>query len=147
MVHSKEIKRNWAEKGLMEDLIIELKTAIAKLLTNILLLQKYKKKKKQTNLFYSFVCAKSLQSCPTRCNPLDCSVPGSSVHGDSLDQNSGVYCHTLLQAIFPTQASSLSLMSRALAGVFVTTRATQEVNDKYGVLHPSSKVYNCLKST
>ena len=27
------------------------------------------------------VCAKSLQSCPTVCNPIDCSPPGSSVHG------------------------------------------------------------------
>ena len=25
--------------------------------------------------------AKSLQSCPTLCNPTDCSLPGSSVHG------------------------------------------------------------------
>ena len=27
------------------------------------------------------VCAKSLQSCPTLCNPMDCSSLGSSVHG------------------------------------------------------------------
>ena len=27
------------------------------------------------------MCAKSLQSCPTLCNPMDCSLPGSSVHG------------------------------------------------------------------
>ena len=27
------------------------------------------------------VCAKSLQSCLTLCNPLDCSLPGSSSHG------------------------------------------------------------------
>ena len=27
------------------------------------------------------VCANLLQSCPTLCNPLDCSPPGSSVHG------------------------------------------------------------------
>ena len=27
------------------------------------------------------VCAKSFQSCPTLCNPKDCSRPGSSVHG------------------------------------------------------------------
>ena len=27
------------------------------------------------------VCAKSLQLCPTLCNPMDCSSPGSSVHG------------------------------------------------------------------
>ena len=26
-------------------------------------------------------CAKSLQSCPTPCDPVDCSPPGSSVHG------------------------------------------------------------------
>ena len=29
------------------------------------------------------VCAKSLQSCPTLYNPMDCSLPGSSVHGFS----------------------------------------------------------------
>ncbi|CAI9174350.1 unnamed protein product [Rangifer tarandus platyrhynchus] len=27
------------------------------------------------------VHAKSLQSCPTPCNPMNCSPPGSSVHG------------------------------------------------------------------
>ena len=27
------------------------------------------------------MCAKSLQSCPTLCNPMDCSPPGSSVLG------------------------------------------------------------------
>ena len=27
------------------------------------------------------MCAKSLQSCPTLCDPLDCSLPGSSVQG------------------------------------------------------------------
>ena len=25
--------------------------------------------------------AKSLQSCPTLCKPMDCSLPGSSIHG------------------------------------------------------------------
>ena len=27
------------------------------------------------------MCAKSLQSCPTLCNPMDCSAPGSCIHG------------------------------------------------------------------
>ena len=27
------------------------------------------------------MCAKSLQSCPTLCDSMDCSPPGSSVHG------------------------------------------------------------------
>ena len=29
----------------------------------------------------SAAAAKLLQSCPTLCNPMDCSLPGSSVHG------------------------------------------------------------------
>ena len=49
------------------------------------------------------------QSCLTLCNPMDCSLPGSSVHGDSPDKNTGVGCHALLQGIFPTQGSNLGL--------------------------------------
>ena len=49
------------------------------------------------------VCVKSLQSCLTLCNPMDCSPPGSSIHGDSPGKNTGVGCHSLLQGIFPTQ--------------------------------------------
>ena len=30
---------------------------------------------------YACMGAKSLQSCPSLCNPMDCSLPGSSVHG------------------------------------------------------------------
>ena len=36
------------------------------------------------------------QSCPTLCNPMDCSLPGSSVHG-TLQARTGVGCHALLQ--------------------------------------------------
>ena len=32
-------------------------------------------------LFLACVCAKSLQSCQILCDPIDCSPPGSSVHG------------------------------------------------------------------
>ena len=35
--------------------------------------------------------------------PMDCSLPGSSVHGDSPGKNTGVGCHALLQGIFPNQ--------------------------------------------
>ena len=48
-----------------------------------------------------------LQLCPILCNPIDCSPPGSSVHGDSPGENTGVGCHALLQGIFPTQGSKL----------------------------------------
>ena len=40
---------------------------------------------------------------------MDCSPPGSSVHGDSPGKNTGVGCHALLQGIFPTQGSSPDL--------------------------------------
>ena len=43
------------------------------------------------------------QSCPSLCNPMDCSLPGTSVHGDSPEKNTGVGCHAFLQGIFPTQ--------------------------------------------
>ena len=33
------------------------------------------------NLKYADTAAKSLQSCPTLCDPIDGSPPGSSVHG------------------------------------------------------------------
>ena len=41
--------------------------------------------------------AKSLQSCLTLCDPMDCSPPRSSVHGDSPGKNTGVGCHALPQ--------------------------------------------------
>ena len=31
------------------------------------------------------VCAQSLELCPTLCDPMDCSLPGSSVHGRRLE--------------------------------------------------------------
>ena len=37
------------------------------------------------------------QSCPSLCDPMDCSPPGSSVHGDSPEKNDGVGCYVLLQ--------------------------------------------------
>ena len=46
------------------------------------------------------------QSCPALCNPMDCSLPGPSVHGDSPGKNTGVGCHAILQGIFPTWGST-----------------------------------------
>ena len=48
-------------------------------------------------------CAVLSQSCPTLCDITDCSLPGSSVHGNSPGENTGVDCHALLQGILPTQ--------------------------------------------
>ena len=42
------------------------------------------------------------QSCPTLCNPMDCSLPGFSIR-DFPGKSTGVGCHFLLQRIFPAQ--------------------------------------------
>ena len=39
------------------------------------------------------------QSCPTLSNPMDCSLPGSSIHGTFPGKNTGVGCHFLLQCM------------------------------------------------
>ena len=56
------------------------------------------------------------QLCPTLCDPMNYSPPGSSVHGDSPGKKIGVGCCFLLQEIFPTQGSNpyVCLMSPAL---------------------------------
>ena len=41
---------------------------------------------------------------------MDCSPPGSSVHGDSPGKNTGVGYHDLFQGIFPSQGSNPSLL-------------------------------------
>ena len=44
-------------------------------------------------------------------NPMDCSLPDSSVHGDSPGKNTGVGCHFLHEEVFLTQESNLYLLS------------------------------------
>ena len=50
------------------------------------------------------------QSCPTFCNPMECSLPDILVHEDSPGKNNGLGCHALLQGIFPTQESNQGLL-------------------------------------
>jgi len=56
------------------------------------------------NLYPVLCSAESLQLCLSLCDPMHCSPPGSSVHGDSPG------CHALLQGIFPTQGSNPGLL-------------------------------------
>ena len=52
------------------------------------------------------------QSCPTLCDSMDCSPPGSSVHRSSPGKNTGAGCHFLLQGIFlPRDWTRLSCIS------------------------------------
>ena len=63
--------------------------------------------------------AKSLQSCPTLCDP---SLPVSPPM--EFSKSPGVDSRALLQGIFPTQGWNPRLMSPALTSRFFTTSAT-----------------------
>ena len=73
------------------------------------------------------VCAKSLQMCPTLCEPVDCSLPGSSIHG--------ILQARILEWVAMPSSRDLpdlgieptSLTTPALAGRFFTIRVTWEV--------------------
>ena len=51
--------------------------------------------------------ARSLHSCPALCNTMDCSPPGSSVHGDSQGKKTGVDCHALPPGDLPNPGIKL----------------------------------------
>ena len=60
------------------------------------------------------MCAKSLQLCLTLCDPMNCSPPGSSVHG--ILQARTLECVAMPSGpgIFPTQGSNLCLLGLLL---------------------------------
>ena len=60
-------------------------------------MHKHISKKKESSFYGSTLQFQRLlclvtQSCLTLCDPMDCSLPGSSVHGDSPGKNTGVGC-------------------------------------------------------
>ena len=68
--------------------------------------------------------AKSLQSCPTLCDPMNHSLPASSVHGILRQEYwGGLPCPPPGDLPDPG-IEPASLMSPALAGGFFTTNAT-----------------------
>ena len=66
------------------------------------------------------------KSCPTLCDSMDCSPPGSSVLGDSPDKNTGVGCHAPLQGFPDPGIKPVSLTSTCTGRGFFTTSATWE---------------------
>ena len=72
------------------------------------------------------VHAQSLQSCPVPCDPVDCSLPGSSVHGIlQVRIPSGLLCPSS-DNLPNLGIEPVSLMPSALAGGFFTTSTTWE---------------------
>ena len=71
------------------------------------------------------VCAKLLQPCLTLSDPMDCSLPGSSVQRILQARILELGCCVLFQWIFPAQGSNpCFFMSSGLAGRFCTTITT-----------------------
>ena len=64
-----------------------------------------------------------IQSCPTLCDPMDCSLPGSSVHRDFPGKVTGVDCHALSSG--SSQPRDWLQVSR-IAGGFFTNWVTRE---------------------
>ena len=50
-------------------------------------------------------CAMFSCSVMPDCDPMDCSLPGFFLHGDSPGKNTGVSCYALFQGIFPIWGS------------------------------------------
>ena len=74
----------------------------------------------------AYVCAKSPQSCPTFCDPMDCSPPGSSVHGILQARILKWVAMSSSRGSSRTRDRPMSLMSPALANGFFTTSTTWE---------------------
>ena len=54
------------------------------------------------------------QSCPTVCNAMDCSLPGSSFYGNSPGKNTEMGCHAAVQGIFLIESRSPTLQADSL---------------------------------
>ena len=72
------------------------------------------------------------QSYLTRWDPMDCSPPGSSVHGDFPGKNTGVGCHALSRGY--SQPRDWSQVSH-IAGRIFTIWATREAHISLGYSH------------
>ena len=94
------------------------------------------------------------QSCLTLCDPMDCSLPGSSVHRDSPGKNTEMGCYALLQGIFPTQGLNPGLLHcrwilyhlnhQESPRTKCTGKAIRKKNSSFG---PSAFVATLLRNT
>ena len=74
------------------------------------LLQELMGKQSQASQLIGYMCVcLVIQSGPTLCDPMNHSLPGSPVHGDSAGKKNGGGCHALRQGIVLTQGSNPDL--------------------------------------
>ena len=85
------------------------------------------------------------QLCPIVCDPMDCSPPGSSVHEDSPDKNTGVGSLSLLQGIFPTQRSSSGLPHCRWIFYHLSHQGRQKITIATTIYNHVTLVYNKIE--
>ena len=74
--------------------------------------------------------AKSLQSCPTLCDPIDSSPPGSRPW-DSPGKNTGVGCHFLLQCMKVKRESEVAQSCPTLSDPMVWSLPGSSVHGSF----------------
>ena len=62
-------------------------------------------------MLYLYVLCLVAEQCPTLCDPMECSPPGSSVHGVSPGKNTGVGCHALPPGDLPSPETEPRLLT------------------------------------
>ena len=81
-------------------------------------IQAYLKKQERNQINNLVQFSSVTQSCPTLCDLMDCSLSGSSVHGDSPGKNTRVGCHALPSGDRPnpgTETKSAALQADSLS--------------------------------
>ena len=90
---------------------------------------------KRLSRVFSNVYIKSLQSCPTLCNPMDCTLPGSSVHG--------ILQETILEwaAVSSSGVTLVSGISASPSGCFTTSVPREAVGHIWNQTIINWKIY------
>ena len=88
--------------------------------------------------FFPRVCVVAANSCLTLCDPLNCSLPGSSFHGDSPGKNTGVGSRSLLQGILPISSGNFFTYMDSAEDLRGTLCRSLEFS-----LHPSPSLVFC----
>ena len=97
-----------------------------------------------SSIYVCMLHVKSLQSCSTLCDPVDCSPWGSSVNGESPEYWSGLPCPS--PGTLPDPGiESVSLTSPVLASGFFTTSATRMQSQFHGRKYGPKFLGNCKK--
>ena len=70
------------------------------------------------------------------CNPVDCNLPDSSVHGDSPGKNAGSDCHALLQGTLPTQGLNPGLLHCRWIFIFIFFHLSHQGSPEVSTVYP-----------